>query len=42
MRDGKPETPGEKFGYYFLGPLVVGVIIGCIPGVVIAWIWFGH
>ncbi|UVK60363.1 membrane protein [Microbacterium phage TurboVicky] len=27
MRDGKPETPGEKFGYYVLGPLAVGVVI---------------
>lgn len=45
MRRGKPETPGEKFGYYVLGPIgiVLAVaLVGSIPGAVIAWIWFGH
>lgn len=41
MRDGKPESPAEKFGYWFLAPLVGGIVLGCILGP-LAWIWFGH
>ncbi|QJD50009.1 hypothetical protein SEA_RASOVI_32 [Microbacterium phage Rasovi] len=41
MRNGKPETPAEKFGYYVLGPLVAGVVALCVLGT-LGWIWYGH